>query len=190
MTPSYHGLRKSHHHLSFVLPLPRRETPGDVVSRKKSTLHFQYFINADHYNHSSMGIAMSRASYGESCDPIQSLFNNVLDSTRNHVRVFHFLCHRQILILISISGTDGVKPYNVLIPLLSLAYMTITLDATGIFKVAADRISNTLSGKNGKMLFIYLHLSITVWTCFFASDLMILITYVLVYYTTVVGGLT
>lgn len=65
--------------------------------------------------------------------------------------------------------------------------MTVTLDATGIFEVAADWIRNT----NGRKLFIYLHLSITVWTCFFASDLMILMTYVLVYYvTTVVGRLT
>ena len=65
--------------------------------------------------------------------------------------------------------------------------MTITLEATGNFQVAADWITNTLSGKNGKKHFIYLHLLITVWTCFFASDLMILITYVLVYYTIVVG---
>ncbi|KAF8218194.1 hypothetical protein K438DRAFT_2007037 [Mycena galopus ATCC 62051] len=36
-----------------------------------------------------------------------------------------------------IVGTDGVKPYNILILFFSLAYMTITLDITGVLQAAA-----------------------------------------------------
>jgi len=82
-----------------------------------------------------------------------------------------------------IVGTDGVKPYNILILFFSLAYMSITLDVTGILKAAAYWVSN-VSGRSGTKLFIYFYLLITALSGFFGNDPMILSgTLFLVYYT-------
>lgn len=55
---------------------------------------------------------------------------------------------------------DGVKPYNILILFISLAYMAITLDVTGILKFAAFWVSNK-GGTNGRKLFLYFYLLLT-----------------------------
>jgi Na+/H+ antiporter NhaD/arsenite permease-like protein len=55
---------------------------------------------------------------------------------------------------------DGVKPYNILILFISLAYMAITLDTTGILKSAAFWVSNQ-GGKNGRKLYLYFYLLLT-----------------------------
>ncbi|KAK2462781.1 hypothetical protein APHAL10511_005172 [Amanita phalloides] len=82
-----------------------------------------------------------------------------------------------------IVGVDGVKPYNILILFFSLAYMSITLDVTGILKAAAYWVSN-MSGSNGTKLFIYFYLLITVLSGVFGNDPLILSgTLFLVYYT-------
>lgn len=62
---------------------------------------------------------------------------------------------------ISCSGTDGVKPYNILILFFSLAYMAITLDITGVLQAAAFWVSNK-GGSNGWKLFLYFYMMLTV----------------------------
>lgn len=106
--------------------------------------------------------------------------NDVLDPTWNCVRCSnHLILH----ILICLRGTDGVKPYNILILFFSLAYMSITLDVTGILKAAAYWVSN-VSGRSGTKLFIYFYLLITALSGFFGNDPMILSgTLFLLYYT-------
>ena len=84
--------------------------------------------------------------------------------------------------LICLSGTDGVKPYNILILFFSLAYMSITLDMTGIFKAAAYWVSN-VSGRSGTKLFIYFYLLITALSLFGTDPMILSGTLFLVYYT-------
>ncbi|CAA7262487.1 unnamed protein product [Cyclocybe aegerita] len=59
-----------------------------------------------------------------------------------------------------IVGTDGVKPYNILILFFSLAYMAITLDITGVLQAAAFWVSNK-GGNNGWKLFLYFYMMLT-----------------------------
>ncbi|KAJ6535927.1 hypothetical protein DFH09DRAFT_1179172 [Mycena vulgaris] len=84
-----------------------------------------------------------------------------------------------------IVGTDGVKPYNILILFFSLAYMAITLDITGILQAAAFWVSNK-GGSNGWKLYLYFYLMLTVLSVFLGNDPVILSgTAFLVYYTKV-----
>lgn len=88
-------------------------------------------------------------------------------------------------IRISCSGTDGVKPYNILILFFSLAYMAITLDITGVLQAAAFWVSNK-GGSNGWKLFLYFYMMLTVLSVFLGNDPVILSgTAFLVYYTKV-----
>ncbi|PFH48072.1 hypothetical protein AMATHDRAFT_6158 [Amanita thiersii Skay4041] len=82
-----------------------------------------------------------------------------------------------------IVGTDGVKPYNILILFFSLAYMSITLDITGVLKAAAYWVSNK-SGQNGWMLFINFYIMVTLLSAVLGNDPVILSgTIFLLYYT-------
>ncbi|KAF8218266.1 hypothetical protein K438DRAFT_1557886 [Mycena galopus ATCC 62051] len=84
-----------------------------------------------------------------------------------------------------IVGTDGVKPYNILILFFSLAYMAITLDITGVLQAAAFWVSNR-GGSNGWKLYLYFYLMLTVLSVFLGNDPVILSgTAFLVYYTKV-----
>ncbi|KAJ7856689.1 hypothetical protein B0H14DRAFT_2752436 [Mycena olivaceomarginata] len=84
-----------------------------------------------------------------------------------------------------IVGTDGVKPYNILILFFSLAYMAITLDITGVLQAAAFWVSNR-GGSNGWKLYLYFYLLLTVLSVFLGNDPVILSgTAFLVYYTKV-----
>ncbi|KAJ7654801.1 hypothetical protein B0H17DRAFT_1099601 [Mycena rosella] len=84
-----------------------------------------------------------------------------------------------------IVGTDGVKPYNILILFFSLAYMAITLDITGVLQAAAFWVSNK-GGSNGWKLYFYFYLMLTVLSVFLGNDPVILSgTAFLVYYTKV-----
>lgn len=84
-----------------------------------------------------------------------------------------------------ISGTEGVKPYNILILFFSLAYMAITLDITGILQSAAFWVSNK-GGSDGRKLFLYFYLLLTVISVVLGNDPVILTgTVFLVYYTKV-----
>lgn len=56
-----------------------------------------------------------------------------------------------------IKGTDGVKPYNILILFFGLAYMSISLDLTGVLQAAAFWVSNK-GGRSGFRLYTYFFL--------------------------------
>ncbi|KAF8344918.1 hypothetical protein F5887DRAFT_235583 [Amanita rubescens] len=83
-----------------------------------------------------------------------------------------------------IVGTDGIKPYRILILFFLLSYMAITLDLTGIFMAAAYWVGN-VSGRSGVKLFIYFYLLTTALSCFFGNYPMIFpgTLSFLVYYT-------
>ncbi|KII85916.1 hypothetical protein PLICRDRAFT_115357 [Plicaturopsis crispa FD-325 SS-3] len=84
-----------------------------------------------------------------------------------------------------IVGTDGIKPYNILILFSSLAYMAITLDITGVLQAAAFWVSNR-GGSNGRKLYLYFYVMLTVLSIFLGNDPVILSgTAFLVYYTEV-----
>jgi Na+/H+ antiporter NhaD/arsenite permease-like protein len=48
-----------------------------------------------------------------------------------------------------VGGSDGIKPYNIIILFFSLAYMAITLDVTGILEAAAHWVRNK-GGTDGR----------------------------------------
>ncbi|KAG2341357.1 hypothetical protein BDR05DRAFT_965402 [Suillus weaverae] len=84
-----------------------------------------------------------------------------------------------------IVGTDGVKPYNILILFLSRAYMAITIDITGILESAAFWVSNK-GGSNGWKLYTYFYVMLTLLSILLGNDSVILSgTAFLVYYTKV-----
>ncbi|KAF8841446.1 hypothetical protein BDN67DRAFT_949733 [Paxillus ammoniavirescens] len=82
-----------------------------------------------------------------------------------------------------IVGTEGVKPYNIIILFFSLAYMAITLDITGILQAAAFWVSN-MGGSNGWKLYFYFYIMLTLLSILLGNDPVILSgTAFLVYYT-------
>jgi Na+/H+ antiporter NhaD/arsenite permease-like protein len=94
-------------------------------------------------------------------------------------------CLDPAVIRSGIVGTDGVKPYNILILFFSLAYMAITLDITGILQAAAFWVSNK-GGSNGWKLYTYFYIMLTILSILLGNDPVILSgTAFLVYYTKV-----
>lgn len=92
-------------------------------------------------------------------------------------------CINPTVIRDGIVGTDGVKPYNILILFFSLAYMAITLDVTGILQSAAFWVSNK-GGSNGWRLYFYFYIMLTLLSVLLGNDPVILSgTAFLVYYT-------
>ncbi|KAL0069158.1 hypothetical protein AAF712_003844 [Marasmius tenuissimus] len=86
-----------------------------------------------------------------------------------------------------IAGTDGIKPYNILILFFSLAYMAITLDITGAFQAAAFWVSNK-SGSSSYRLFTYFYLMLTLLGVILGNDPVVLSgTVFLIYYTNATG---
>ncbi|KZV92285.1 hypothetical protein EXIGLDRAFT_675295 [Exidia glandulosa HHB12029] len=84
-----------------------------------------------------------------------------------------------------IVGTDGIKPYNILILFFSLAYMAVSLDLSGVLQAAAFWVSNK-GGSNGWRLFLYFYLMLTAFSVVVGNDPVILSgTAFLVYYTKV-----
>lgn len=94
-------------------------------------------------------------------------------------------CLNPAVIRSGIVGTEGVKPYNILILFFSLAYMAITLDITGILQAAAFWVSNK-GGSSGWRLYAYFYVMLTVLSILLGNDPVILSgTAFLVYYTKV-----
>lgn len=82
---------------------------------------------------------------------------------------------------------DDIKPYNILILFISLAYIAITLDVTGILQAAAFWVSNK-GGSNGRKLYFYFYLLLTLVSMVVGNDPVILSgTAFLVYYTAATG---
>ncbi|KAL4080149.1 hypothetical protein V8B97DRAFT_2020839 [Scleroderma yunnanense] len=92
-------------------------------------------------------------------------------------------CINPTVIKDGIVGTDGVKPYNILILFFTLAYMAITLDVSGILQAAAFWVSNK-GGSNGWKLYFYFYIMLTLLSILLGNDPIILSgTAFLVYYT-------
>lgn len=103
----------------------------------------------------------------------------------NHIISSRSGIHERKAYLSFCSGTDGVKPYNILILFFSLAYMAITLDITGVLRAAAFWVSNK-GGTDGYRLFLYFYMMLTALSVVLGNDPVILSgTVFLVYYTTV-----
>ncbi|RDB19705.1 Arsenical pump membrane protein [Hypsizygus marmoreus] len=86
-----------------------------------------------------------------------------------------------------IVGTDDIKPYNILILFISLAYMAITLDISGVLQAAAFWVSNK-GGSNTRKLFFYFYVMLTLLSVVLGNDPVILSgTAFLVYYTAATG---
>jgi Na+/H+ antiporter NhaD/arsenite permease-like protein len=82
---------------------------------------------------------------------------------------------------------DGVKPYNILLLFISLAYMAITLDITGVLQAAAFWVSNK-GGSNTRKLFFYFYVMLALLSVALGNDPVILSgTAFLVYYTEAAG---
>jgi len=82
---------------------------------------------------------------------------------------------------------DGIKPYNILLLFISLAYMAITLDITGVLQAAAFWVSNK-GGSNTRKLFFYFYMMLTLLSVALGNDPVILSgTAFLVYYTDAAG---
>jgi Na+/H+ antiporter NhaD/arsenite permease-like protein len=72
-----------------------------------------------------------------------------------------------------IVGSEGIKPYNIIILFFSLAYMAITLDVTGILEAAAHWVRNK-GGTNGQKVFIYFYILLTGISVIVGNDPVIL----------------
>lgn len=92
-------------------------------------------------------------------------------------------CIGASVIRTGIVGSDGIEPYNILILFFSLAYMAITLDVTGILEAAAHWVRNR-GGSDGRRVFIYFYVMLTLISVVVGNDPVILTgTAFLTYYT-------
>ncbi|KAF7985519.1 hypothetical protein HWV62_3741 [Athelia sp. TMB] len=92
-------------------------------------------------------------------------------------------CVDPAVIRTGIVGSEGIEPYNILILFFSLAYMAITLDVTGILEAAAHWVRNR-GGSNGRRVFIYFYVMLTLISVVVGNDPVILTgTAFLTYYT-------
>lgn len=84
-----------------------------------------------------------------------------------------------------IKGTNGVKPYNILVLFFSLAYMAISLDMSGILQASAFWVA-TKGGRSGFKLYTYFYLMSLLLSVVLGNDPVILSgTAFLTYFTKV-----
>ena len=84
-----------------------------------------------------------------------------------------------------IRGTNGVKPYNILILFFGLAYMSISLDMSGVLQAAAFWVANK-GGRSGFRLYTYFFLMSLLLATVLGNDPVILSgTAFLTYFTKV-----
>lgn len=62
--------------------------------------------------------------------------DGIVGTGENHYHI------SSLLTVVSINALGGIKPYNILILFMSLAYMAITLDISGILQASAFWVSN------------------------------------------------
>lgn len=86
-----------------------------------------------------------------------------------------------------IVGCEKIKPYAIIILILSLAYICVSLDLTGLFEYVALHIVK-FSGSSGKKLFVYIFVLTSFLTLFTSNDVVILtITPIILYMCNSVG---
>ncbi|KAI1614297.1 arsenical pump membrane protein [Exophiala viscosa] len=76
-------------------------------------------------------------------------------------------------IKLGIKGDDSIKPYDVLVLFISLAYISIALDGTGALEAVALWVSKR-GGSSGRLLFTYLYSFFLVTACIVGNDPLIL----------------
>ncbi|KIY02572.1 uncharacterized protein Z520_01037 [Fonsecaea multimorphosa CBS 102226] len=76
-------------------------------------------------------------------------------------------------IRLGIVGDDTVKPYDVLVLFISLAYISIALDGTGALEATAFYVSKR-GGSSGRLLFTYLYAFFLLTACIVGNDPLIL----------------
>ncbi|MCX8151376.1 MAG: SLC13 family permease [Candidatus Bathyarchaeota archaeon] len=84
-------------------------------------------------------------------------------------------------ILKGIVGNSTIQPYAILILFMSLAYICLSLDATGLFAYLALRATKA-SGNSGKKLFVYFFALSSFLTTFTSNDIVILTLTPIIYY--------
>ncbi|OAP58937.1 hypothetical protein AYL99_06234 [Fonsecaea erecta] len=76
-------------------------------------------------------------------------------------------------IRLGIVGDETVKPYDVLVLFISLAYISIALDGTGALEATAFYVSKR-GGSSGRLLFTYLYAFFLLTACIVGNDPLIL----------------
>jgi len=80
-----------------------------------------------------------------------------------------------------IIGSAGVKPYSVLILIISLSYICVSLDFTGFFEYLSLHVARA-SRNSGKRLFVYFFLLASFLTLFTNNDIVILTMTLIIFY--------
>lgn len=84
-------------------------------------------------------------------------------------------------------GCEKLKPYSIIILILSLSYICVSLDLTGLFEYIALHVIK-LSEGSGKKLFVYIFILTSFLTLFTSNDVVILtITPIILYMCNNVG---
>ncbi|KAK5216272.1 hypothetical protein LTS03_002415 [Exophiala xenobiotica] len=76
-------------------------------------------------------------------------------------------------IKLGIKGDESIKPYDVLVLFISLAYISIALDGTGALEALALWVSKR-GGSSGRLLFTYLYSFFLLTACIVGNDPLIL----------------
>ncbi len=80
-----------------------------------------------------------------------------------------------------IVGSDTLKPYSILVLILSLSYICVSLDYTGFFEYVSLRVAGA-SKNSGKRLFVYFFLLTALLTLFTDNDIVILTMTLITFY--------
>lgn len=84
-------------------------------------------------------------------------------------------------VLSGIVGDSVIQPYAILILFMSLAYICLSLDATGLFAYLALRTTKA-AGTSGRKLFLYFFVLSSFLTLFTSNDIVILTLTPIIYY--------
>ena len=86
------------------------------------------------------------------------------------------------LLINGIIGTDKIQPYAIIVLFMSLAYLSISIDSTGLFEYLAFRIAKS-AGNSGARLFFYFYFLSSLLTLFTSNDIVILtLTPIIIYF--------
>jgi arsenical pump membrane protein len=85
------------------------------------------------------------------------------------------------ILLHGLEGTDGLRPLGILSLFLSMVFISIFLDITGVFECCA-RVALRWAGASGRRLFFAVYAVVSVLTVFTSNDIIILTFTPLVYY--------
>jgi len=87
-----------------------------------------------------------------------------------------------------IVGSGGVKPWAIIILIVSLSYVCVSLDHTGFFEYISLKVARA-SKNSGRRLFLYFFLITTLLTLFTDNDIVILTMTLIIFYVTKNAGM-